>query len=247
MLGLRRLCLLLASAGLSACLSRELDTGRLPTHDAGSCSSCAPGLDGGCTCSLTAELGACRVGQYRGVVDIPEYKPAAAGVCGLFPLFGGAGRGEWTFDLVGESTDGGLAVREGTSCIDMLLAEGGEGLPDGGTDRPVLAVSGQVDCSTGALALMIRGYYRSVSVCNSATQEYFSVKGTMTARFDPDSGTFEQGAIDLREPPQLGDLLQITEQAGGRGTWSARYVGPPSLPDGGCDVREHFVDFSTAP
>jgi hypothetical protein len=250
--GRSQACLAVIALG-GGCLSRELETGSrcasaLSCADAGvlgldarACDACVPGEPS--PCCEGELLGPCVPGHYAGEYVMPSYLPVAAGLCGLLPVFGGSTRGGYAFSLDGVRDGGALVIAPTRSCVDLTVY-GDAGPPaDGGTLPPVLAVSGTVDCASGHLEAEVRGYYHSISVCDTAKADDFSVKGIMTADYDPQRHTFVGGVIDLHEP----SILPGTGEFGGRGTWEAPRVGPAQSPAAGCDITGRYVDFTIVP
>jgi hypothetical protein len=208
----------------------------------GACESCAP--------IATPSGTLCAVGRYTGRYHIDEYLPAAAGFCGLFTLFGGPGNGEIAFTLGSTGSAEFVEIVQTESCLELTV-ENDAGMPDAdggvvGVSPLDMALSGKVDCATGELRGEVRGVYYSVSLCNGGTvQDYYPIKGTIRATFDPDTFTFKDGVLDLREPPQALDALGITKPAGGAGTFSTALDPDAGAPEktGDCLDGKPFEDF----
>jgi hypothetical protein len=240
------------------CLSRDLDTGARCSGDLVCADAGAQGLDAracdACACDACVGggpapccegegLGPCAPGHYTGEYVMPSYLPVAAGLCGLLPVFGGSTRGGYAFSLDGERDGGTLVIAPSRSCVDLTVYDDAGSATDGGTLPPVLSLSGTVDCTSGRLEAEVRGYYHTISVCETAKADDFSVKGTMTADYDPVRRAFVGGVIDLHEP----GILPGTGEFGGRGTWEAPRTGPARGAAASCDITGRFVDFTIVP
>jgi len=127
--------------------------------------------------------------------------------------------------------------------------------PDAGAMGPqmdpvTLAFTGDVDCSTGELRGELRGAYYSVALCDLGTVEsWYSIKGAITGTFNPETGSFELGVIDLQEPPALLEAIGLSPRTGGEGTWSATLdpdAPRPELVDDCLDGAE-WTDFELRP
>jgi hypothetical protein len=204
---------------------------------ADTCEDCKPG-------SL------CSPGRYEGRYEIPEYLPVAAGFCGLFTLFGGPGSGAIAFTLAEAADDEFAEIVSTDSCLELTI-ENDAGAPDAdagvaGVSTLRMELSGKVDCATGLLEGELRGVYYSVSLCNGGTvQDYYSMKGRVTAAYDPDTGRFGAGVLDIREPAQLLDVLGFTKPPGGRGSFEAAWAEDAGAPAdaGDCLGGQPYEDF----
>lgn len=205
----------------------------------GSCEGCAPAV-------VVDKTTKCVAGRYVGMLDIPYYAPGPAGVCGLFTVFGGGGSGPIAFTLGGSSDAEFISVIGSASCLDVMVVgasdpnvpvpeTGVQVLPDGGVQRAFsMELSGSVDCRTGKFTGEVKGTYRSVSFCDlGMTESDYFMKGPVTAMFDPETRSFVDGSVDLKEPPVL---LPLGGEPGGKGSWTAKLdpnaVTPPAPADG---------------
>jgi hypothetical protein len=204
---------------------------------ADTCEDCKPG-------SL------CTPGRYEGRYAIPEYMPVAAGFCGLFTVFGGPGSGAIAFTLAPASDDEFAEIVSTDSCLELTI-ENDAGTPDAdagvaGVSTLRMELSGKVDCATGLLEGEVRGVYYSVSLCNGGTvQDYYSMKGRVTAAYDPDTERFGAGVLDIHEPAQLLDVLGFTKPPGGRGSFEAAWAPDAGAPldAGDCLGGQPYEDF----
>jgi hypothetical protein len=203
-------------------------------------------------------------GRYEGTYEIPMYYPTAAGLCGLVTLYGGGGRGTWSFTLGATGTSEFVEVVGAESClvVDTLPQDAGVGDAGGDQDSAVwtnapegfdagvrsgaqkLALTGTVDCATGKFKGEVRGTYSAPSICNlgTAVDQYF-LKGPVTATFDPKTRSFIDGTVLIYEPPSL---IPLGEPAGGSGTWHAALdtdAGVPQSTGEDCLGGVAFQDF----
>lgn len=178
----------------------------------GACENCA-------TYDASTSTSLCVPGHYVGPMKT-TFVPSAAGFCGLFTVFGGEGSGTWEFTLSASGSTEFFQV-EANTCITLMDSDAGAAMPTAdGKPPPRLSLTGKVDCKTGELKGEIKGFYRTVSFCNSMEENYF-YKGPVTAVFDPKTNSFKNGTLKLREPPVL---IPLAGEAGGDGTWSATLV-----------------------
>jgi hypothetical protein len=190
--------------------------------------TCKNGKYGNCTNCVTARSDAgarpaagnpmCRAGYYTGGFT-GKYKPGAFGF--------GIGTSLLEVDIMG-------AMSNGRPALDMTLEEnvmgnGGEfttftvgnGCMTGvamavGTNNPFVArLTGDLDCSTGQFIGTLEGKYTLLDLMGLE----FKFKGPLTAQFDVDSSSLEDGEWTVDEPPALtGDPA-----GGGVGTWNASF------------------------
>jgi hypothetical protein len=149
------------------------------------------------------------------------------------------------------------------SCLELELpstgGDGGmpvaiDGGPDGGAsvqfDAIGMAFTGDVNCSTGELTGELRGAYYTESVCNLGTvKDWYSVKGSLSATFNPATRGFETGVIDIQEPPGLFDSLGLAPRNGGVGTWTADLDPDAPVPEPVADCLDGapWTDFELTP
>ncbi|MFM2415499.1 MAG: hypothetical protein RL385_222 [Pseudomonadota bacterium] len=207
-----------------------------------------------CAAINTASGTLCVPGRYEGTYEIPMYFPTAAGFCGLITLYGGGGRGTWSFTLGATGTAEFVEVVGAESCLVVDTSPQDAGVGDGGvemdgavwTNAPEgydagqpsgpqkLALTGTVDCATGKFKGEVRGTYSAPSICNlgTAVDQYF-MKGPVTATFDLKTRSFVDGTVTIYEPPSL---IPLGEPAGGSGTWRAALIPDAgALPSSGED------------
>jgi hypothetical protein len=244
--------LYLVAFGLSACAERG--TGGAPREDAAviadatvnapDASVCVSGATATCVCDTGlgsrtcvdgqwAACGACApppddgkvrcvAGRYRAHTSI-AYRPSPAGICFLAaPGEATQFEGDMTFTLDREGNAEFYSVGNGCLRVD------GQGEDAGPSDIDWRAeVVGEVDCTTGVLNAEIRATYFVVSVCTLGLvpTRYFA-KGPMRAIYNPDTQVFENGTVEMWEPPVL-----LGGPPGGTGNWTADYEGESTADD----------------
>jgi hypothetical protein len=168
----------------------------------------------------------CVAGRYAGRYAM-EYTPGPAGFCGLATLFGGAGGGNWSFNIEKSQGDEFYTVGDGcligkTDNVDAgVVQAGAEAFANGVVMRA--QITGVVDCATGELKGELRGYYNSTSFCGlGIAKDNFFFKGPVTGKYDPETKSFVDGVVVMREPEVL---IPLAGQPGGEGTWTAELNG----------------------
>jgi hypothetical protein len=233
--------------GVDVCLADGGADAALPGRDA--CVACSVPEAGCAGCDAAVARSACQPARYAGHYVMPNYYPVAAGLCGVIALFGGGSSGDWFFNVSGARDAGTLVFEAEQTCLgfNVLSLDAGLGAatPDAGPSVPVfMTLSGAIDCTSGQLSGEVRGAYHSVSVCNGGTMENdYSVKGFVSAVFDPRSGTFVSGMVDLREP----GALPLDPSFGGKGSWEAQRVSELTDPPERCPLSPAYVDFPVTP
>lgn len=191
-------------------------------------------------------------------------------------IWGGSGVGDLAFTL-GAAPAGAefVEVVETESCFELETtgaADGGLTAPDAGPNTngmdpdsgvevsKSMGLEGKVDCATGEFEGIIRGvYYTPISVCGGffgfPEPLWYSIKGKLTATYDPASRTFKNGVIDIQEP--LSEEWKAFKMAGfpvgdafgGKGTWVGMLdpSAPAPEPVDECYDKEHYTDFELDP
>jgi hypothetical protein len=226
----------------------------------GACTACTPPVNGT----------PCQPGRYTGEFTILTYLPRAASLCGFYSAFGGSGVGSFQFTLGGGASGSEfLDVVATESCLELVTngeADGGlqspdvpQALADAGPppegNTTSMGLEGSVDCATGDFKGELKGVYHApLSVCGGVfgggEEEYYSTKGTLTARYDPKTQTFVDGVIDIQEPMNdLYYLLPIGERFGGAGPWTGKLAleAPAPAPRSECYDTAHYKDFKLMP
>lgn len=210
-------------------------------------------------CGDLSALNRCVPGHYLGSFEM-SYTPGPAGICGFATLFGGSGYGKFEFDLVEDgpaefASVGNGCVRAKSEAVDAGIVQAGAEVFAKGVEMKA-ELTGVVDCATGMLQGELRGTYLSTSVCGlGVVEENFFFKGPFTGIFNPDTQTFEDGTLILREPPVA---VPLAGEPGGDGTWTASLAdGDAGMPDGGslfdggmggdCLDGVEFQDFDVPP
>jgi hypothetical protein len=209
----------------------------------------------------------CVPGRYTGSFSISKYLPAAAGC--LWSIWGGSGMADMGFTL-GAAGAGAefVTVVTAESCFEFVTTgsvdggleppayDAGAPVADAGTLQPSsLGLEGSVDCASGKLDGTLKGvYYAPVSVCGAflgvPEQTYYSIKGRLTATFNPKTSSFENGIIDLQEPETGAQMiLPLGDYFGGEGTWQAALDpdAPKPEPRDQCYDEAHYQDFDLRP
>ncbi|MEY4508478.1 MAG: hypothetical protein RLZZ450_600 [Pseudomonadota bacterium] len=171
----------------------------------------------------------CKAGYYSGAFT-GKYKPGAFGF--------GIGESLLEVDIAGEMSNGRPALA--FNLMENATNAGGEfytfTVGDGcmtgvakavGTTNPFVArINGDLDCNTGNFVGTLEGKYTLLDLQGLE----FKFKGPLTAKFNVDTSSLEDGAWTVDEPPALtGDRA-----GGGEGTWGAMFTSDMS-PDAGED------------
>jgi hypothetical protein len=201
--------------------------------------TCEDGVYGSCENCVTARADAgskpkptqpqCKAGYYSGAFT-GKYKPGAFGL--------GIGESLLEVDISGEESNGRPALA--FNLMENATNAGGEfytfTVGDGcmtgvakavGTTNPFVArINGDLDCNTGNFVGTLEGKYTLLDLQGLE----FKFKGPLTAKFNVDTSSLEEGAWTVDEPPALtGDRA-----GGGEGTWGAMFTSDMS-PDAGAD------------
>lgn len=211
--------------------SEDADVVRLDAaHDAalpdGSCGCDAQPSRVECDAGeLLVRDGLCVAGHYRGRGEL-DYRPTAAGACGLFTIYGGKGEGEWQFSV--SKVDAAHYSVSANRCTPDPADAGAAASDAGSVIAGMLTIRGILDCASGKLMSTVRGMYRAPSLCTLGTvPESFYYRGTMTADFNVAATAFQNGQLIVREKADLG----LSKPPGGEGIWSAVRVGAPLAED----------------
>lgn len=164
---------------------------------------------GECTGCVAEATEICVPGKYVGEYMIDYWSSASSIWPGVFgPTESKPDKSKVEFNLVKEGTE---FITVGNGCF---LAEESTD-PNLKSSRSQL--TGQLDCSTGKLTGIVRGYYAVKDGAGNWVNYFF--KGPMEAMFNPKTKSFEQGKYKVQEPP----VPLSFERPGGDGVWTATY------------------------
>jgi hypothetical protein len=187
------------------------------------------GTYGSCNCSANTDGGKpqtgkqlCKAGYYTGNF-MGKYRPGAFGF-GIFPsgfevdIAGGKSFFDQSLPPLAFSLTEQL---EGSGEFKTFTVGGGcmQGLATAVvvTQSPFVAkLTGDLNCETGEFSGMLEGYYTLIGIPYAD----FSFSGPLTAQFNFDDSSLEDGMWSVREPPAAnGDPA-----GGGEGTWNAQWT-----------------------